>query len=227
MPQKSGGMDITMKYTAVLFDLDGTLLDTLNDLAASANHALNNMRFPLRTKEEIRSFVGNGIEMLLRQCAPSNCDEKTFQQLHTLFKEHYARHHTDHTLPYPGILPMLNKLRAEDYKTAVISNKRDDAVQSLCNTFLPGCFDTTLGETEVFARKPAPDMLKEVMKRLCVSSESCLYIGDSEVDVYTAQNAGTDFLGVGWGFRTREQLIDAGAEHIISSPEELVSFLAK
>lgn len=214
-----------MKYKLLIFDLDGTILDTLEDLYLSMNYALKKNGFPERTIDEIRQFVGNGIRKLNERAVPSGTSEMQLNQVHQDFTAHYEKHCADHTKPYAGIPEVLQKLREMGIQTAVVSNKADYAVQILCNDYFPALFDAVAGEKEGIRRKPAPDAVQAVLNTLQISREQALYIGDSDVDIETAQNAGIPCISVEWGFRDRAFLIQHGAEKIISKPEELLSLI--
>lgn len=211
------------RYQAVLFDLDGTLLDTLDDLTDSVNVILGKYGFPLRGREEIRRFLGNGSEQLMRQALPQDISDGEFQQYLAEYQAYYKGHMEEKTKPYDGILELLDALRQAGLKIGVVSNKFDTAVRGLCEKYFPGDIDAAAGEreTEGIRRKPAPEMVFQAAKRLGVPKESCLYVGDSEVDILTAQNAGMDCVSVTWGFRTETFLRQAGAAHLIHTPEEL------
>lgn len=212
-------------YELVIFDLDGTILDTLEDLADSANHALRMHYFPERTIEEIRSFVGNGIGKLIERAVPDGTDFVVVEKVLADFKVHYAQHCADKTRPYHGIPELIEKLKNQGYMTAVVSNKADFAVRQLCEDYFSGLFDFVVGEREGIRRKPAPDSVLEVLERLHVEKKNALYIGDSEVDIQTADYAGVDQISVEWGFREREYLLSKGAKKIVGSPEEILSIL--
>ena len=201
----------------IIFDLDGTLLDTLGDLCDSVNYALIVHGHPVRTLEEVRRFVGNGIGKLIERSAPEGAD--TDAVLRT-FREYYHAHDQVKTRPYAGISAALEEVR-EKYPVAVVSNKVDTAVKPLCRNFFPGVY--ALGETEGCPRKPAPDMVYRAMADIGV--EKCLYVGDSEVDVTTAANAGVDCLCVTWGFRDKQQLIAAGGKYFCDDPKELLQMI--
>ena len=212
-----------MQYQLVIFDLDGTILNTLEDLYFSVNHALQKSGFALRTLEEVRQFVGNGIRKLIERAVPSGCSENQINQVHADFTAYYAVHCADHTRPYEGISELLSTLRKTGIKTAVVSNKADYAVQILCQDYFPGLFDAITGEREGIRRKPAPDSVLSILNALQISPQQAIYVGDSDVDIQTAKNAGLACISVCWGFRDKEFLIRNGAQHLILHPEELLS----
>ena len=197
----------------LLFDLDGTLLDTLQDLTNSVNHTLQQYSCPTRTLDEIRSFVGNGVKHLISRSLPKG--DFPLEQVLADYLAYYAQHNLDTTAPYAGIPEALEALK--DYPIAIVSNKADRDVKPLCQKYFPGIF--ARGETADCPRKPAPDMLEQTMAQL--GCEKAIYIGDSEVDILTARNAGMPCISVTWGFRTSQQLLDAGATHLCHSPADL------
>ena len=201
--------------TAILFDLDGTLLNTLEDLKNSVNYALEACGYPTRTLEEIRRFVGNGAENLIIQSVPEG-EQASVPQVLAEFRKHYVSHSNDLTAPYPGIPEVLAQL-GEKYPMAVVSNKPDKAVKELGKIYFPTLF--ALGETAQYPRKPAPDMLLAAQKEL--GADRFVYVGDSEVDVITAKNAGVPCLTVTWGFRDMDVLQQVGASHFCHSVAEL------
>ena len=204
--------------TAVLFDLDGTLLDTLDDLAASVNAALAAFSLPMRTREEVRRFVGNGAERLIRLALPGEETDPPAEEVLRVFRTHYNAHCLDRTRPYDGILEALRQLHMP---AAIVSNKPDSAVKPLCARFFPGV--PAFGETADCPRKPAPDMLFRGLEAL--GADRCVYVGDSEVDILTARNAGMPCLSVLWGFRDKETLEAAGGTVFCRTPEELPGIL--
>lgn len=208
-------------YDTVIFDLDGTLLDTLEDLMLSVNHALSGFTPVRRSLEEVRGFVGNGVRNLMRRSLPGGEDNPDFEQAFAAFREHYAAHCRDHTGPYPGIMDMLRTLEARGLRMAIVSNKGDREVKEMNDVFFGGLFTAAIGERPGVRRKPAPDSLLEIMREFGAAPERTLYVGDSEVDVLTAANAGVDCLSVTWGFRSRERLLEAGATRFIDSPAQL------
>lgn len=204
-----------------IFDLDGTLLNTLADLRESTNYALKKFDFPVRSTEEIRNFVGNGLRMLIRRAVPNFADEETVDRVLAEMKAHYREHYHDGTVPYDGILPFLRKMKNCGFRMAIVSNKADPMVQLLWTLYFDDLISVAVGELEGVARKPAPDLVKIAMHRLGCTAENAVYIGDSEVDIETAKNAGLPCLSVGWGFRDEEILHNAGAKTIYHSPAEL------
>ena len=204
-----------------IFDLDGTLLNTLADLRESTNYALKKFEFPERSMEEIRNFVGNGLRMLIRRAVPNFADEETVDQVLAEMKAHYREHYHDGTVPYDGILPFLRKMKNCGFRMAIVSNKADPMVQLLRTLYFDDLISVAVGELEGVARKPAPDLVEIAMHRLGCTAENAVYIGDSEVDIETAKNAGLPCMSVGWGFRDEEILHNAGAKTIYHSPAEL------
>lgn len=204
-----------------IFDLDGTLLNTLADLRESTNYALKKFDFPVRSTEEIRNFVGNGLRMLIRRAVPNFADEETVDRVLAEMKAHYREHYHDGTVPYDGILPFLRKMKNCGFRMAIVSNKADPMVQLLRTLYFDDLISVAVGELEGVARKPAPDLVKIAMHRLGCTAENAVYIGDSEVDIETAKNAGLPCMSVGWGFRDEEILHNAGAKTIYHSPAEL------
>lgn len=212
-----------MRYQTAIFDLDGTLLNTLDDLAASTNYALREHGLPPRTVDEVRAFVGNGIRNLIRRAVPAGSDEALVEAVHATFDAHYARHDLDRTAPYPGIPELLDRLRARGLRLCVVSNKGDYAVQPLVEHFFPAQFDFVCGEREKdgIRRKPWPDTVLACMRELGSQPDACVYIGDSEVDIQTARNARLDCVLVSWGFRDVAYLLEQGARTIVDTPREL------
>ena len=212
-------------YETIIFDLDGSLLDTLDDLTDSVNASLEKFNLPKRTKNEVRAFVGNGIAKLVERAAGEE-NKLLWQDVLTEFKKHYAVHCADKTAPYEGILPLLRALKARGIKTAVLSNKADFAVKSLAETYFEGLLQAAVGENEEagIRKKPAPDSLFSVMEQLSAEKETTVYVGDSEVDIQTAKNAGVDCISCTWGFRDRAFLLKNGAEKLIDTPMEILGF---
>ena len=203
--------------TAILFDLDGTLLNTLEDLTDATNAALNHFGCPTRTMEEVRQFVGNGAERLIRLALPRKPDDPDVAQVLSWYKDYYAAHSQIKTRPYDGVLEALAAVRKE-FPVAVVSNKPDEATKLLCAQYFGDVY--ALGESSRCPRKPAPDMVHQAMA--AIGAERCIYVGDSEVDVLTAKNAGVLCLSVLWGFRDREMLEKNGATHFCEDPSRLL-----
>lgn len=214
-----------MKYELIVFDMDGTILDTLEDLKNSMNHTLRLYNMPERTLDEIRSFVGNGIRRLIERAVVTGTPENRIDEIHRDFMTYYEVHCADFTRPYDGVNDLIAKLRKRGFKTAVVSNKADGAVQDLCVQYFPDLFDLAIGERPELARKPASDMVDLALEQLHVSREKAVYIGDSDVDVATAKNSNLDMIAVDWGFRTRDFLMKQGAEIIVSKPEEILELV--
>ena len=203
----------------ILFDLDGTLLNTLEDLTDSTNAALASFGHPARTLEEVRRFVGNGAANLIAQAVPEGCDPAPVLKA---FQAYYPAHCQIKTAPYPGIERALAVLK-EKYPIAIVSNKPDSAVKQLCAYYFPGIF--ARGEDADCPRKPAPDMLYQAMK--AVGADGCIYVGDSDVDIATAKNAGVPCLSVLWGFRDRDFLTASGTTHFCADPRDLPKMIKK
>lgn len=216
-----------MRYKLAIFDMDGTILDSLQDLADTMNYTLEVSGYPPRTLQEVKSFVGNGIRKLILRAVPGTVreDEAEIERLYGIFSAHYKEHCADSTKPYEGICDLLARLKGAGIKTAVVSNKADFGVQELCTRYFEGLFDVALGEQPGLAKKPAPDMVRQVLTRLAVAPEEAVYIGDSEVDIATAKNAALDGIIVSWGFRDAAVLKEQGAERIVVSVSELQSLL--
>lgn len=214
-----------MKYSAVVFDLDGTILDTLLDLKNATNAALTQCGYPERTLEEVRMFVGNGIRKLIERAVPKGTSAEDTDKVHRAFTEYYKAHCADNTRPYNGIPKLLYDLKAAGVKTAVVSNKADYAVGELCRDYFDGLFDFYVGEREGIRKKPAPDSVLEALKNIGVSVEQAVYIGDSDVDIDTAKNSGLAFIGVSYGFRGRGFLEAHGAVDIADSVEDIYRYL--
>lgn len=206
--------------TGILFDLDGTLLDTLQDLIDSTNATLARFGCPRRTPEEVRRFVGNGAVRLFELALPEGCGAPTVAEAVAYFKEYYPAHSQIKTKPYDGILEALEDIRAE-FPVAVVSNKPDVAVKPLCKAYFGDVY--AVGESSACPRKPAPDMVFAAMQ--AIGAERCIYVGDSEVDVLTAKNAGVPCLSVLWGFREKETLVEAGATHFCEDTADLLNLL--
>ncbi len=207
-----------------IFDLDGTLLNTLNDLAASTNYALRWAGMPEHSVDDVRRFVGNGVKKLMERAIPDGLDNPKFDETYATFRKHYLEHSLDTTKPYSGIPEVLAELKRRGKKLAIVSNKFYAATQELARHFFPETIEVAIGERENIRKKPAPDTVLEAMRQLGVGKEGTVYIGDSDVDIDTARNVGVPCISVLWGFRDRDFLIEHGATHLISKPEELLKF---
>lgn len=214
-----------MRYRLVVFDLDGTILYTLQDLADSVNYSLQKKGFPSRTIEEVRNFVGNGIRKLIERAVPPGTEDDVIEEIFQTFTEHYKSHCADNTKPYDGIIDLLRELRENGIITAVVSNKADYGVQKLCAKYFPGLFDFVVGEREGIRRKPCPDSLLAVVEKFGVELKETVYVGDSDVDLQTAANAGVDIIPVGWGFRDEQFLRKNGAKFVIHRPDEVFKYI--
>ena len=212
-------------YHTVIFDLDGTLLNTLEDLADSTNYALSINGFPTRTLEEVRTFVGNGVGRLIHLALPDGTSEQTEAKCLADFRAHYLLNMEHKTAPYPGILTLLDHLRDAGLGLAVVSNKFDGAVKGLCAAYFGARIPVAIGESPAVARKPAPDAVLRALEELEADPQGAVYVGDSDVDLLTAQNAGLPCISVAWGFRSREFLLAHGAKHIADSPADLEKLL--
>ena len=213
------------RIKALIFDLDGTLLDTLKDIQTAVNYALRANDLPERSREEVRSFVGNGARLLLERATAPVVAKKTIDQIEQDFKPYYDAHCQDKTCPYAGIPELLQQLRGRGLRLGVVSNKPDSAVQILVEQYFPETFFSITGEREGKAKKPAPDLLYEALANLRVEKEEALYIGDSEVDIQAAANAGIACISVAWGFKEKSFLQEEGARVIVSAPAEILAYL--
>lgn len=216
-----------MKYNCAIFDLDGTLLDTLGDLRDSVNFALLKNGLPERTTEEIRSFVGNGIRLLIERSVPENTTIELTDKCFDDFKVHYKDNSANLTKAYDGINELLYELKNREIRLAVVSNKADFAVKTLVDKYFPDVFDSAIGEREGVRRKPEPDTVFAVINELGVNKNEVIYIGDSEVDIETAKNADIPCICVTWGFRDKDVLEKLCSEYIIDSPEKIFDIIFK
>lgn len=214
-------------YEAVVFDLDGTLLNTLEDLCDSVNYALNIKNYPLRSLEEVRSFVGNGVEKLMMRAVPQGTPESDTIEALEIFKEHYKDNSKNRTRPYDGIMELLKELKDKGFKMAIVSNKFNDAVKELNREFFGEYIESAYGECETIRKKPNPDAVFKALEDLGVNGQQAVYVGDSDVDIMTAENAGLDCISVSWGFRTRQELEMNGAVSIIDEPLDLMDIIYK
>lgn len=211
----------------VIFDLDGTLLDTLDDLCNSVNYSLRTNNFPERSLAEVRTFVGNGIRLLIERSVPEGTSKELIDKTFECFKTYYAVHCNDKTKTYPGVMDMLKELKKNGYKIAVLSNKAQYAVTKLCDIYFNNLLDDAVGARENVAKKPSPDALYICAENNNINLNNVIYVGDSDVDVATANNAGVKGIAVTWGFRSRELLIKCGVENLADNTDELLQILLK
>ncbi len=209
------------QYDTYIFDLDGTLISSLEDLAASTNYALQQHHMPQHSIEDIRMFVGNGVRKLMERAIPDGAGNPQFDDTFQTFRQHYMQHNLDNTRPYPGIMEMLKRLKSDNKKVAVVSNKFHEATVELCRHFFGDLVSVAIGQREGIRKKPAPDTVVEAMRLLGVEKEGCVYIGDSDVDIDTARNSGLPCISVLWGFRDKPFLTAHGATTFITSPMQL------
>jgi phosphoglycolate phosphatase len=210
-----------VNYDTYIFDLDGTLLDSLTDLAISCNYALRINNMPERTIDEVRCFVGNGVKKLMERAIPNGLQNPAFEKTYADFRQHYLVHNLDNTKPYPGIIPLLKRLHSEGKNIAVVSNKFYAATQDLVKHFFGEYITVAIGERENIRKKPAPDTVFEALRQLSASLSGAVYIGDSDVDVMTARNCNIPCISVLWGFRSKEFLIKNGATTFVTAPDEI------
>lgn len=211
-----------MNYNTYIFDLDGTLLNTLQDLTTSTNYALRSSGMPERSIEEVRRFVGNGVKKLMERAVPDGLENPIFERTYELFRQHYLAHSLDTTRPYPDVMETLKALKARGKKIAVVSNKFYAATQELCFHFFGDYVSVAIGEKDNIRKKPAPDTVIEALKQLKADNKTAVYIGDSDVDIQTAMNCGIPCISVLWGFRDKNFLLEHGATTFINSPIELL-----
>lgn len=215
-------------YKLAIFDLDGTLLDTLNDLANACNYALNEMGFPIHKVEEYKNFVGGGRYKLIDKILPDeNKCEEIINKTMSLFDNYYEAHMIDLTKPYDGIYEMIEELISKNVEIAVVSNKPHEFTVDVVKKFFNGKFKVVYGHRPEFPTKPNPESVLQVINELKVEKEDCVYIGDSDVDIKTASNASIASIGVSWGFRGRKELQAAGADFVVDSPKELKNIILK
>ena len=214
-------------YKAVLFDMDGTVLDTVGDLTDAINVSLEKFGFPARSQEEVKSFLGKGPAHFVNCAVPEGTDEKTRQQVLAFYEPYYDSHCQIKTAPYPGVLELLKTLKARSVKLAVISNKQEPAVKALAEQHFDGLLELSVGTSPRIRCKPDPSAVLAALAELGVEKSETLYVGDMDVDLNTARNAGIDCVGVSWGFLGRKKLEALGAEHIVDNTEQLLEFILK
>ena len=213
----------SVKY--IIFDMDGTLLDSLTDLQNSLNYCFSKVGFPMRSFQEVRSFVGNGIKKLIERAVPQGTSDEKIDEVFKMFKEHYMVHCADFTAPYDGVMEMLSALKKAGYQMAIVSNKADDAVKVLNEQFFGNYIDVAVGEMSGKKKKPAPDLVWFAMEQLGATKENTVYVGDSEVDYETAVNSGLKCISVLWGFRDRDFLQEHGADCFALEPMDVFKLL--
>lgn len=216
-----------MSYKLAIFDLDGTILNSLDDLADSVNHALEINSFPTHSIDSIRTFIGNGARLLAKRSLPEGADDATIERVLADFQAYYKTHGDIKTKPYDGVLSALDTIKKQGIKLAVLSNKPDSATQTLCKRYFGDTFDYVAGEKSGIPRKPAPDGVDVILNQLGIDKCDAVYIGDSEVDVETAKNSGLDCISTAWGFRDESVLLDAGATCIVYDTDALLNAITK
>lgn len=214
-----------MNYDTVIFDLDGTLLNTLEDLADSVNEALAEANMPQRSLEEIRTFVGNGVKMLVKRAVKDGTDVETYEKVLSSFREIYMRRSRNKTKPYDGIKELIDTLVERKIKIAIVSNKIDEAVKELNDYYFGGIFLSAVGDREGVPNKPNADLVNIALSELKSKRENSLYVGDSDVDIETAKNSGLDCVSVSWGFKTKDELLGFGAKNIAHKPADILKFM--
>lgn len=213
------------KYDAIVFDLDGTLLNTLEDLKDSVNYGLRKFGMPERSLEEIRCFVGNGVQKLIERAVPKGTSQGEYEQVFMAFKKYYSIHCNDKTDLYPGIRELLTELKKSGYCMAIVSNKLQTGVETLKELYFKDYITVAIGGKEGIPQKPAPDMVIEAMEQLGITKEKVVYVGDSEVDIATAANTGIDCIVATWGFRSMQELLDAGGEIFADDPMDILKII--
>ena len=213
------------KYDTVIFDMDGTILDTLEDLQDAVNYALEKLEMPKRSLEEIRQFVGNGVRRLMELSVPGGFDNARFEEAFAIFKDYYGEHCNDKTKVYDGIMELMRDLTKDGYALAIVSNKLDSAVKDLNEKYFKDYVKVAIGDREGMKRKPAPDTVFAALRELGRKAETAVYIGDSEVDLATAKNAGLPCISVLWGFRDKAFLEGQGGVMFAQTPEKIKQFL--
>lgn len=211
------------EFDTYIFDLDGTLLYTLDDLTASTNYAMRIFNLPEHTTEEVRMMVGNGIKKLIERAVPEGKGNKNYEEIYSVFIEHYLKHNADTTKPYDGITDLLATLKRHGKNIAVASNKYCKATEELCRHFFSDYIKVAIGESDNIRKKPAPDTINEALKLLEAKRDNAVYIGDSEVDIQTARNSGIPCISVLWGFRDRDFLVRNGAQILVKTPDEIIT----
>ena len=211
----------------IIFDLDGTLLSTLDDLTTAVNYALNQFNYPQKSINSVKNYVGNGVEKLIERAIPNGLNNPDYKNCLEIFKNYYSNNMYNQTKPYENIIPMLKKLKSNGLKIAVVSNKFDAAVKNLCDKYFPNLIDFASGEDEKngIKKKPSPDTVLKILKNFNFKPEDAFYVGDSEVDIQTAKNSNVDSISVTWGFKDRQFLIDNGGKILVDTPDEIISIV--
>ena len=212
-------------FDTLIFDLDGTLINSLEDLKDSTNYALKNFGYEEKSLEEIRNYVGDGVKKLIERALPDGINNTKFDECLDIFKTHYKSNMFNKTKPYPQIIELLKELKKNNIKTGVVSNKFDTAVKEICTIYFKDLIDTAMGESKNIKKKPAPDSVLQTIKLLKSTPEKSVLIGDSEVDIQTAKNAGIKSIGVCWGFRSKQILQDNHADYIVETPKEIIELV--
>jgi len=213
-------------YKIAVFDLDGTILNTIGDLHAAANYALNTLGYPECGLDEFRNFIGNGQRMLIKRCLPKSAqDDETVQRIIDIYAPHYAQHSAERTTVYDGVYEAIKKMREAGMKIAVLSNKPHAPTLALAEKFFPGMIDAAFGQRDYIPHKPDPAGLFMILDSFKIPPEECIYIGDSDVDMLTAKNAGVDAIGVTWGYCTKDEIKSAGGRVIIDEPSQLLDLV--
>lgn len=214
-----------MSYKLAIFDLDGTVLDTLDDLTDSVNHVLSQRGYKVRTAAEVRSYLGNGAKKLIERALPEGLPDETVVSVLEDYKLYYGDHSEIKTRPYPGIIQMLKELKRIGVKTAILSNKPDAPTKALSQRYFNGLIDYAAGENADIPRKPAPDGVRVILEKLGISANEAVFVGDSEVDIATAKNSGMDCISVEWGFRDPDFLISSGSDRSAKTAEQLLNYI--
>lgn len=209
----------------LIFDLDGTLLNTVKDLHIALNYALKTHNFPEKTIAETQMLLGNGIDILVAGALPNGKNNPKFTETYTTFKEYYSQHLNDYTAPYSGIIPLLQELKSRNIKMGIVSNKFDEGVKALAQQYFSNLIDNAQGTSDTVKKKPAPDAVYALIKKLHAENEKNIYVGDSDVDIETAKNAHIPCISVSWGFRSRAFLESIGANPLIDRPEDLLKYI--
>ena len=213
-----------MKYTLAIFDLDGTLLNTLDDLADSCNYVLQKFNFPTRTLQEIKSFVGNGIPKLIERALPQDTDKNIFDKVLQEFIEYYKKNSANKTRPYDGIIETLTSLKQKNILIAVNTNKQEQAALTVCKNYFGNLIDIIQGAIDGKPLKPDPFGINSILEKTQVSKSNAIYIGDSDTDILTANNSNLDFITCTWGFREKDFLLSKGAKNLIDNPKQILDF---